>query len=96
MTEPIRWGVMGTGGIAHTFARDLELIDDGVIVAVGSRTHESAQAFGAHFDVPHRHGSYEELAADSEVDVIYVATPHPMHYGNALLALEYDKPALVE
>ncbi len=97
MSEPLRWGVLSTGRIAHTFARDLPFSDDGgVVAAVGSRSKASADAFGDEFDVPRRHASYEELVRDDEVDVIYVATPHPMHFDNAMLALEHDKPVLVE
>jgi predicted dehydrogenase len=97
MTEPIRWGVLGTGLIAHTFARDLAFTDgDGVVAAVGSRTASSAEAFGDEFNVPRRYDSYEALVEDDGVDAIYVATPHPMHFANASLALERGKPVLVE
>jgi predicted dehydrogenase len=93
---PLRWGIIGTGHIAHTFATDMRLINQGVVGAVGSRSQASADAFGDEFDVAKRHDSYEALVADSEVDVVYVGTPHPMHYANALLALENSKPVLVE
>src|SRR5664280_1931056 len=96
MSAPLRWGIIGTGGIAHTFARDLRLVDGAQIVAVGSRSQASADAFGDEFAVPRRYTSYEELVSDSHVDVAYVATPHPFHHANARLALEHDKPALVE
>lgn len=96
MTGPLRWGILGTGSIAHTFARDLEFIDEGVITAVGSRSQSSADAFGDEFDVAHRFGSYEALVDSVHVDVIYVGTPHPMHFANATLALEHGKPVLVE
>ena len=92
VSSPVRWGILGTGAIARTFATDLERTDSGVVVAVGSRTRESAERFG----VGRPHGSYEELVADPEVDVVYVATPHPMHRDNAILALEAGKPVLVE
>jgi predicted dehydrogenase len=94
--EPIRWGILGTGGIAHTFARDLQFADDGVLAAVGSRSSSSAESFGDEFDVPRRHGSYLDLVQDDGVDAVYVATPHPMHLADASLALEHDKPVLVE
>lgn len=96
MASPLRWGVIGTGRIAHTFARDLEFTDQGVIVAVGSRTQTSADAFADEFSIARRHASYEELVSNPEVDVVYVAIPHPLHHANALLALEHDKPVLVE
>jgi predicted dehydrogenase len=91
----LRWGILATGGIAASFAADLrtEGLD---LVAVGSRSQESADAFAARFDIPRAHGSYEALAADPDVDIIYVATPHPMHHADARLALEHGKHALVE
>ena len=96
MSEPLRWGLIGTGGIAATFAADLELTDSGVVAAVGSRRMDSADRFGDRFGVPNRHASYEALVADPEVDVVYVATPHPFHHANAQLALSAGKPVLVE
>jgi predicted dehydrogenase len=96
MTEPLRWGLVGTGGIAATFAADLSLSDSGRVVAVGSRHKGSADRFADEFDIPNRHGSYQELVTDADVDVVYVATPHPMHHANTLLALEAGKPVLVE
>ncbi|MFD4958538.1 Gfo/Idh/MocA family protein [Microbacterium sp. NPDC058389] len=91
----LRWGILGPGGIARAFTSDLRTAGLDV-VAVGSRRLESAQAFAADFDIPHAHGSYEELVADPDVDIVYVATPHPMHAANALLALEAGKHVLVE
>jgi predicted dehydrogenase len=92
----VRWGLLATGGIAESFARDLTLVPDASVVAVGSRTKESAERFGAKFDIPHRHGSYAELAADPEVDAIYVSTPHPGHHDATLLAISQGKAVLVE
>ena len=94
--KPLRWGIMGTGGIATSFAEDLKLTDSGVVAAVGSRTAESADAFADQRGIPTRHSSYEALANDPDVDIVYVATPHPLHHGNARLALEAGKPVLVE
>jgi predicted dehydrogenase len=88
--------LIGTGLIAGVFARDLELTESGRAVAVGSRTIEGADRFADRFGIPNRHGSYAELVADPEVDVVYVATPHPMHHDDALLALRAGKPVLVE
>jgi predicted dehydrogenase len=96
VTRALRWGIIGTGAIARTFAGDLRLIDEGVVVAVGSRSLESANSFADEFDVAHRFGSYEELVRDPDVDAVYVATPHPMHRDHAILALEQGKHVLVE
>jgi predicted dehydrogenase len=91
----LRWGILATGGIAGSFASDLRTagLD---LVAVGSRSQESADAFAARFDIPRAHPSYEALVADPEVDIIYVSTPHPMHHANTRLALEHGKHVLVE
>ncbi|RSD19739.1 Gfo/Idh/MocA family protein [Amycolatopsis eburnea] len=94
--KPLRWGIMGTGGIAKAFADDLALTSSGVVAAVGSRTAEAAGRFADARGVPARHGSYEALANDPDIDVVYVATPHPLHHANARLALEAGKPVLVE
>jgi predicted dehydrogenase len=94
--SPVRWGILGTGGIASSFVRDLQLTDSGVAVAVGSRSQESADRFAGTFGIANRHASYDSLAGDPDVDVIYVATPHPMHHGNALMALRAGKHVLVE
>jgi predicted dehydrogenase len=96
MSEPLGWGLIGTGGIADTFASDLELTDTGRVAAVGSRHLDTANGFADRFDIPNRHASYEALVADPDVDVVYVATPHPMHRAGALLALRAGKPVLVE
>ncbi len=91
----LRWGILGPGGIARAFTKDLRTAGLDV-TAVGSRRHDSAAAFAEDFDIPHAHGSYQDLVADPDVDIVYVATPHPMHAENALLALEAGKHVLVE
>jgi predicted dehydrogenase len=96
MAKALRWGILSTGGIARTFTKDLAHVDEGVAVAVGSRSFDSANAIADEFDIPHRYGSYEELVGDPDVDAIYVGTPHPMHHDNAILALEHGKHVLVE
>lgn len=96
MSEPLRWGVIGTGGIAAAFTEDLALTDSGAVIAVGSRQMDSADRFADRLDVPNRHGSYEALVEDPSVDAVYVATPHPMHLDAALLGLRAGKPVLVE
>lgn len=95
-SSPVRWGILGTGGIASVFVADLRLSDSGVATAVGSRSQGSADRFADEFGIANRHPGYESLVADPEVDVIYVATPHPMHHDNAILALQAGKHVLVE
>lgn len=96
MTDKIRWGILSTGNIAHQFARGLSALPDADLVAVGSRSQESAGAFADEFNIPRRYTNYEALAADPDVDVIYIGTPHPYHAENALLCLNAGKPVLCE
>ncbi|MGO4804282.1 Gfo/Idh/MocA family protein [Arthrobacter sp. 2MCAF15] len=91
----IRWGILGTGFIAGLQTQDLN--ENGFTVqAVGSRTLDSSKAFAEEYGVATAHGSYEDLVADPLVDVVYIATPHPFHHANALLALNAGKHVLVE
>jgi predicted dehydrogenase len=95
MSEVVRWGILGTGFIAH--AQTADLVGCGfTVTAVGSRLPASAEAFAAEFGIPSAHGSYEALVTDPNVDAVYVATPHPFHAENALLALRAGKHVLVE
>ena len=89
------WGILGPGGIAKAFAEDLKRLDGHSIAAVGSRTLSNAQSFANTFGGT-AYGSYEELVADPQVDAIYVATPHPAHKENVILALNAGKPVLCE
>lgn len=94
--KTIKWGILGTGRIAGKFASDLQYAEGCEIVAVGSRTKVSADKFAAEFSVKYSHASYEELVQNDEVDVIYIATPHHLHYENTLLCLNYGKAVLCE
>lgn len=95
MTRPIRWGILATGKIARSFATDLALLPDARLVAVGSRTTESARRFtDEHGGRPH--GSYADLLADPEVEVVYVASPHALHLEHVALALAAGKHVLCE
>ena len=90
------WGILGTGRIAHLFASDLRLLPRAERVAVGSRSEARAHTFADQYDIPHRHGSYASLVADSDVDVVYVASPHTLHAEHTLMALEAGKHVLCE
>ena len=94
-SEKFSWGILGPGGIAQAFAKDLALLQGHTIAAVGSRSLENAQKFVATFGGT-AYGSYEELVADPSIDAIYVATPHPAHHDNVILALNAGKPVLCE
>jgi predicted dehydrogenase len=94
--DKIRWGILGTGGIANTFVIGLSVLPDAELVAVGSRKQETAEAFGSKYNIPHRHATYEALANDPDVDAIYVCTPHPMHKDAVMLSLKGGKAVLCE
>lgn len=91
-----KWGILGTGNIAAQFARGLRALVDAELVAVGSRQQASAQTFAASFGAKRAHGSYEALAADPEVEAVYIATPHNLHAENNLLCLAQGKAVLCE
>ena len=93
-----RWGIAATGGMAAAFASDLVLTDDAEIAFVGSRTPSSAAAFAERFGAPGS-GTYRDLVEAGrrgDVDVVYLATPHPQHHDLALAAIEAGTPLLVE
>ena len=91
----LRWGILATGGIAHAFTSDLRTAGLDVR-AVGSRSSGGAESFAHEFGIPRTHSSYESLVADDEIDIVYIATPHPMHAENALRAIQNGKHVLVE
>jgi predicted dehydrogenase len=92
----IRWGVAGPGGIATRFAEGMRLVDDGEITAVASRSIERATEFADRFGVRTRHGAYDDLASDPDVDVVYVATPHARHEADTISLVEAGKHVLCE
>ncbi len=91
-----RWGILGAGRIAAVFADGLANLPDAELLAVGSRSQSNADAFGERYGVPHRYPSYEQLAGDADVDVIYIATPHVLHAENSLLCLRAGRAVLCE
>ena len=92
----LRWGIISTGKIARTFARSLAVSQSGELVAVASRTAEGAAQFAAEFGISRAHGSYEALLADPAVEVVYIATPHPLHADWAISAARAKKHVLCE
>ena len=92
----LRWGVLGTGWIAERFVAAAKKLTRQQISAVGSRSAAGAAHFADRFEIPRRHGSYADLVADPEIDVVYVATPHNAHLSCAELALTAGKHVLVE
>jgi predicted dehydrogenase len=96
MSHRIRWGILGTGKIAHQFAAALRRLPDGELIAAGSRSAASAARFADELGISRRYQSYAELVSDPEVEVIYVATPHSCHAENTRLALNAGKAVLCE
>ena len=94
--QPVRFGILATGVIAHKMARTLPLVPDAQLLAVGSRTQEKADAFAAEFGIPRAYGSMEALLSDPEIDAVYVASPHPQHKPMALAAIAAGKHVLCE
>lgn len=91
-----RWGIMGTGAIANDFAQALKTTPGAVLHAAASRSQASADAFAKKHGIARSFGSYEELAADGAVDIVYVATPHAFHRDNVLLCLGAGRHVLCE
>jgi predicted dehydrogenase len=96
MQQSVRWGILGTGKIARAFAAGLRDAPGAILQAVASRSSGSADAFGREFDIERRHASYQALADDPQIDVVYIATPHSMHAENAIMCLEAGKHVLCE
>lgn len=96
MAKRIKWGILGTGKIAHVFAQDLLLSDDAVLFAVASRSSGKANAFRKKFNALKSYESYESLAIDPDIDVVYIATPHVFHYKHSMMCMEAGKAVLCE
>ncbi len=96
MADTIRWGILGPGKIAHSFAKDLQLVEDGKLMAVASRNIGRAKEFSVQYDAEFAFGTYQELLECSDVDVIYIATPHTGHMEWAIKAMEHGKHVLCE
>lgn len=94
--DKIGWGVLGPGRIARRFLNDLPRCEGARLVAVASRSAKKAKEFAQEYQFEKSYGSYEELACDPEVDIVYVATPHPFHLEHALLCMNAGKAVLCE
>ncbi|MCJ7468407.1 MAG: Gfo/Idh/MocA family oxidoreductase [Maribacter sp.] len=96
MSQPVRWGIVGPGRIAHSFAKDLKLIPGGALTAVGSRNRANAEAFAKEYGAEHSFGSYDALFRSDTVDAIYIATPHTSHAELSIRAMNHGKHVLCE
>lgn len=94
--DKIKWGIIGTGKIAHKFAEALKGCEDAELCAVASRTLPKAQEFAEKFGFSSAYGSYRELAENSDADVVYIATPMSSHYTDSMLCLNFGKNVLCE
>jgi predicted dehydrogenase len=92
----MNWGIIATGRISGSFAEGLKALPEATLLGVAYRNQESADRFGDTFNVPRRYDSYEALVEDPDIDVIYIGTPHPMHYENTLLCLNAGKHVVCE
>lgn len=90
------WGIIGAGWIANEFAEDLKLLPGARLHAIASRSKERAAAFAKKHNIPVSYGSWEELSADPDIDIVYVATHHIHHFENSLASLEAGKAVLCE
>lgn len=94
--QKIRFGIVGTGTIAHRFAEAIKNVDNAELVAVASRTKENAEKFGCEFDIPARFDSYEKMALSDVIDAAYIAVPHSGHIGCSCLMMNNGKHVLCE
>ncbi len=94
--QTIRWGIIGTGTISSIFAKALNSMDHTEIIAVSSRTQNKADEFAREYSIKKAYSSFEELAKDPEIDVVYIGTPHTEHRANAALCLQFKKAVLCE
>ncbi|WP_128428027.1 Gfo/Idh/MocA family protein [Streptomyces cyaneus] len=94
--QSVRWGILATGGIAAAFTADLVDLPEAEVVAVASRSQDSADAFAERFGIPRAYGDWNAFADDGDIDVVYVATPHSAHRAAAGLCLEAGHNVLCE
>ncbi len=96
MKPTYKWGILGPGKIAHKFAQGLSVTEKGKVHAVGSRSINRAKEFAGQYGANKYYGSYEELIMDDELDIIYIATPHHLHYELTKKCFDHGKNVLGE
>lgn len=96
MAEKIRWGILGTGRMARSFAVALNQLEDAELYGTGSRSAGNAAAFAAEYSATKHYHGYEDLAADPAIDAVYIATPHSLHRENSLVCLQHGNAVLCE
>jgi predicted dehydrogenase len=95
-SQTIQWGIIGPGRIASKVIKDFRYVAGGDALAVASRSVERAEVFATEHELARAYGSYAEIIADDDIEVVYIATPHPQHHVIALAAIAAGKAALVE
>ncbi|MEP7252834.1 MAG: Gfo/Idh/MocA family oxidoreductase [Ginsengibacter sp.] len=96
MNKIYRWGILGAGRIAAKFCEALCFVEGSEVYAVASRDMENAKAYAEKYKATRFYSTYEELMNDQEVDIIYIATPHPFHFEQTMNCLRHNKPVLCE
>ncbi len=96
MGKKYKWGILAPGKMAAKFTEGLKLLDNAELYAVGSRDFGRAETFAKLYGFKKYYGSYEELAADKDVDVIYIASPHSLHFEHTMLCLKNQKAVICE
>ena len=96
MGKKYKWGILAAGKMAAKFTKGLRLLDNVELYAVGSRNKSRAEHFASDHGFKKFYGSYEELADDKEVDVIYIASPHSYHFEHTIMCLKNKKPVICE
>jgi predicted dehydrogenase len=92
----IRWGIVGAGTIAHTFAADMAFVPNAEIIAVVARNQDSAEEFAKSYGIEKSFQGYDALYQDSDIDAVYIATPHSLHLQNSAAAMRAGKAVLCE
>ncbi len=96
MGKKIQWGIISTGHISGKFANALALLPEADLTAVASRDLDRARKFAAKYKIPKAYASYEELAKDPDVEVVYIGTPHTFHFENSVMCMQKGKAVLCE
>ncbi len=96
MEKIYKWGILGPGSIAHKFAEGLEVLDNAELYAVVSRSTDKAESFGEKYHIKKRYSNYDDFCNDKDIDIVYIATPHPMHKKFCIMCMEAGKSVLCE
>jgi predicted dehydrogenase len=96
MKKKYKWGILAPGKMSAKFTKGLKLLDNVELYAVGSRDAERAKQFAKEFGFKKSYGSYEELAMDPELEIVYIASPHSHHREHTLLCLKHKKAVICE